>query len=231
MSLYVSYLDILGKIFTSPISFNLVKSLNETIYMVLVSSFFAVLFGLPLGIVLRNTRSDGISPARRLNLILGYVVNITRSFPFLILIILLLPLSASLTGSYIGSSTAILPLVVAAVPFIARLFESALLEVDAGLIEAAKALGASKFSITKMMLAECLPSLVNALTITSISLVGYSAMAGVVGGGGLGDLAIRIGYQSYEPVVLAYSVAIIVVLVQAIQLSGDAIANKIRKQR
>lgn len=231
MNLYVKYLEILSNTFTDPTAYNLVKSLNETIYMVVASAFFAVVFGLPLGVLLRNTRSDGITPHPKLNKALGTVVNITRSFPFLILIILLLPLSATITGQYIGSTTAIIPLIIAAVPFIARLFEGAMLEVDSGLIEASLAMGASKKEITMMMLAECLPALINAVTITSISLVGYSAMAGVVGGGGLGDLAIRIGYQSYEPLVLAYSVGIIIVLVQAIQLSGDAISNKIRNQR
>lgn len=231
MDLYIKYLDFLGSIFTTPTAFNLVKSLNETIYMVAVSAFFAVLFGLPLGVLLRNTRDDGISPSPKINKIIGTIVNIARSFPFLILIILLLPLSAMITGAYIGSTTAILPLVVAAVPFIARLFEGAMLEVDKGLIEAANSMGASKFEITKMILAECLPALINAITITSISLVGYSAMAGVVGGGGLGDLAIRIGYQSYEPLILSYSVAIIIVLVGIIQISGDAISKKIRQQR
>lgn len=231
MSLYLSYLDLLSNLFENPILFNIVKSLNETIYMTAVSTFFAVIFGLPLGVLLRNTRNDGISPAPKLNKILGYVVNVTRSFPFLILIILLLPLSASITGEYIGSTTAIIPLVVAAVPFIARLFESALLQVDSGLVEAARALGASNLSITKALLAECLPALINAITITSISVLGYSAMAGVVGGGGLGDLAIRIGYQSYEPEILTYCVIIIIVLVQLIQFSGDMLANKIRKNR
>lgn len=123
MSLYVKYLDFLSQTFTDPTAYNLVKSLNETIYMVAVSAFFAVIFGLPLGVLLRNTRSDGISPNPKLNKILGAVVNVTRSFPFLILIILLLPLSAAITGEYIGSTTAIIPLIIAAVPFIARLLK------------------------------------------------------------------------------------------------------------
>ncbi|PAF52184.1 methionine ABC transporter permease [Helicobacter sp. 13S00477-4] len=212
--------------------FNMIyNSTFETLYMVFFSCIFAVIFGLPLGIFLQITQKDGIAPMPLVNKILGGVVNTARSFPFIILIILLLPLSRFMIGTSIGSTAAIIPLSISAIPFVARLFEAALAEVPKGLIEAAQSIGANKFIIVKMMVSESLPSLVNALTITTISLIGYSAMAGAVGAGGLGDLAIRIGYQTYRPDILFYSVITIIILVQIIQSIGDLIAKRLRKYK
>lgn len=209
----------------------LIESTIDTLIMVFFSSFFAVLFGLPLGVFLFITQKDSIMPMPTINKVLGIVVNITRSFPFIILIVLLLPLSRLLIGTSIGVSAAIISLSVAAIPFIARLFEGALSEIDKGLIEATTSLGASKFTLIKMILIETLPSLINAFVIAVISIIGYSAMAGAVGAGGLGDLAIRVGYQSNQPDVMLYTVLIIIIMVQIIQTIGDSIVNYLRKFR
>ena len=207
------------------------EHLLETLYMVSVSCTIAVLFGLPLGVFLCITKRNSIMPMPLTNKILGSVVNVVRSFPFIILIILLLPLSRLIVGTSVGSTTAIIPLSISAIPFIARLFEGALDEVDKGLIEATKSMGAKKATIVKMMIFESMPSLINAITITIISLISYSAMAGAVGAGGLGDLAIRIGYQTYRPDILLYSVLTIIVLVQMIQSIGDLIVKILRRHR
>lgn len=209
----------------------LLKSLGETIYMVGASCFIAVIFGLPLGILLCITKRGNLTPFPTLNIIIGGIVNIIRSFPFIILIIVLLPLSRLIIGTSIGSSAAIIPLSIAAIPFIARLFEGAFDEVDSGLIESTKSMGASNFTIIKMMIDESLPSLVNAITITIIGVIGYSAMAGAVGAGGMGDLAMRIGYYSYRPDILAYCVVAIILLVQIVQSIGDKIVKYLRRYR
>ncbi len=207
------------------------QHLLETLYMVGASCFLAVVFGLPLGVFLCITKKRSIMPMPITNKILGGIVNVVRSFPFIILIILLLPLSRYITGTSVGSTTAIIPLTISAIPFIARLFEGAFDEVDKGLIEATKSMGAKKITIVKMMIFESMPSLVNAITITIISLIGYSAMAGAVGAGGIGDLAIRIGYQTYRPDILMYSVITIIILVQIIQSGGDLIVKILRRHR
>lgn len=209
----------------------ILQSLLETLYMVSASCVLAVLFGLPLGVFLCITKKGGILPLPKINKMLGAVVNVVRSFPFIILIILLLPVSRFIVGTSVGSTTAIIPLTISATPFIARLFEGALDEIDKGLIEATKSMGATRFTIVLMMIKESLPSIVNAIVITSISLTGYSAMAGAVGAGGLGDLAIRIGYQTYRPDVLLYSVLTIIVLVQLIQSGGDLVTKQLRKHK
>lgn len=210
---------------------SILQALLETLYMVSVSCILAVIFGLPLGVFLCITKKNSILPMPKINKILGGIVNVVRSFPFIILIILLLPLSRFIVGTSVGSTTAIIPLTISATPFIARLFEGAFDEVDKGLIEATKSMGATKLIIVKMMIFESLPSIINAIVITIISLIGYSAMAGAVGAGGLGDLAIRIGYQTYRPDVLLYSVITIVVLVQIIQTGGDLIVKILRKYK
>lgn len=214
--------EILGIIF---------QSLLETLYMVGASCFIAVIFGLPLGILLCITKRGNLTPYPILNIIIGGVVNIIRSFPFIILIILLLPLSRLIIGTSIGSSAAIIPLSIAAIPFIARLFEGAFDEVDKGLIEATKSMGASKLTIIKMMIVESMPSLINAIIITIIGVIGYSAMAGAVGAGGIGDLAMRIGYYSYRIDILFYCVIAIIVLVQIVQSIGDLIVKILRIKR
>ncbi len=211
------FLLILRDIFSDPVAFSLAKSVCETIYMVVFSVFFACVFGLPLGVYLSAIKPSGIMANALVYRILSAIVNVVRSFPFI--------------GTSIGSTAAIIPLVIAATPFIARLFEGAFDEVDKGLIEATMSMGASRFRVVLMMISESLPSLANAITITAVSLVGFSAMAGVVGAGGLGDLAYRIGFQSFKPDVLTYAVICIIILVQCIQSSGDFIVKRLRAHR
>lgn len=203
----------------------------DTLYMVSISTLIAVIFGLPLGVLLCLTKRGRIFSCQSLNAIIGSIVNIIRSFPFIILIILLLPLSRLIVGTSIGASAAIIPLSIAAIPFIARLFEGGLDEVDKGLIEASLSLGASKLGVIKMMIAEALPSICNAVVITIIGLIGYSAMGGAVGAGGLGDTAIRLGFQGYQPDILFSTVIVIIILVQCVQGIGDSLVARLRKYR
>ncbi|GAA7669404.1 ABC transporter permease [Helicobacter pylori] len=213
------------------ISQMLIQAMLETLYMVFVASFLAVVFGLPLGVLLLVSKKGHLLNKPLLHKILDTSINMTRSFPFIILIILLLPLSRFLIGTSIGSSASIIPLAISAIPFVAKLFENSLMEVEHGKIETTLSLGASHLEVIKMMLLESLPSLVNNITITLISLIGYSAMAGALGAGGLGDLAIRIGYQSYRGDVLFYAVVVIIVLVQIIQSAGDYVVKRLRKNK
>ncbi|MGL2591228.1 methionine ABC transporter permease MetI [Helicobacter pylori] len=213
------------------ISQMLIQATLETLYMVFVASFLAVVFGLPLGVLLLVSKKGHLLNKPLLHKILDTSINMTRSFPFIILIILLLPLSRFLIGTSIGSSASIIPLAISAIPFVAKLFENSLMEVEHGKIETTLSLGASNLEVVKMMLLESLPSLVNNITITLISLIGYSAMAGALGAGGLGDLAIRIGYQSYRGDVLFYAVVVIIVLVQIIQSTGDYVVKRLRKNK
>ncbi|MUU63529.1 methionine ABC transporter permease [Helicobacter pylori] len=213
------------------ISQMLIQATLETLYMVFVASFLAVVFGLPLGVLLLVSKKGHLLNKPLLHKILDTSINMTRSFPFIILIILLLPLSRFLIGTSIGSSASIIPLAISATPFVAKLFENSLMEVEHGKIETTLSLGASHLEVIKMMLLESLPSLVNNITITLISLIGYSAMAGALGAGGLGDLAIRIGYQSYRGDVLFYAVVVIIVLVQIIQSAGDYVVKRLRKNK
>ncbi|MGL2349993.1 methionine ABC transporter permease MetI [Helicobacter pylori] len=213
------------------ISQMLIQATLETLYMVFVASFLAVVFGLPLGVLLLVSKKGHLLNKPLLHKILDTSINMTRSFPFIILIILLLPLSRFLIGTSIGSSASIIPLAISAIPFVAKLFENSLMEVEHGKIETTLSLGASHLEVIKMMLLESLPSLVNNITITLISLIGYSAMAGALGAGGLGDLAIRIGYQSYRGDVLFYAVVVIIILVQVIQSVGDYVVKRLRKNK
>ncbi|RKV15737.1 ABC transporter permease [Helicobacter pylori] len=213
------------------ISQMLIQATLETLYMVFVASFLAVVFGLPLGVLLLVSKKGHLLNKPLLHKILDTSINMTRSFPFIILIILLLPLSRFLIGTSIGSSASIIPLAISAIPFVAKLFENSLMEVEHGKIETTLSLGASHLEVIKMMLLESMPSLVNNITITLISLIGYSAMAGALGAGGLGDLAIRIGYQSYRGDVLFYAVVVIIVLVQIIQSAGDYVVKRLRKNK
>ncbi len=213
------------------ISQMLIQATLETLYMVFVASFLAVVFGLPLGVLLLVSKKGHLLNKPLLHKILDTSINMTRSFPFIILIILLLPLSRFLIGTSIGSSASIIPLAISAIPFVAKLFENSLMEVEHGKIETTLSLGASNLEVIKMMLLESLPSLVNNITITLISLIGYSAMAGALGAGGLGDLAIRIGYQSYRGDVLFYAVVVIIVLVQIIQSVGDYVVKRLREHK
>jgi len=204
----------------------------QTIYMVLTSSFFGIIIGLPLGIILYITNTNGLSPIYVVNKILGTLVNVLRSFPFIVLLIFILPLSRIIIGTSIGTTASILPLSIAAAPFIARLVENSLLEIDNGIIEAAIAMGSTNIQIiSKVLLPEALPSLVNGFTLTIINLIGCSAMAGAVGAGGLGDLAIRYGYYRFETKIMLISIVLIIILVQLVQFIGNSISNNLLKNR
>ena len=206
----------------------LLQGTLDTLYMTLVSTAIAYLIGIPLGVILVITRREGICPAPKTNAVLGTIVNIMRSVPFLILIIVLIPFTRLVAGTSIGATATIVPLIVGAAPFIARMVESSLLEVDAGVVEAAQAMGASPWQIvTKVLLKESVPSLVTGAAIALTTILGYSAMAGAVGGGGLGDLAIKYGYHRYQSDVLLLTLVILVLLVQVIQALGNAVAKRI----
>jgi len=210
----------------------LFNAFRETIYMVGIAGSLAVLFGVPLGIVLTVTAKSGLMQNLILNRALGFIVNATRSTPFIILMVAIIPLTRMIAGTSIGTTAAIVPLTLAAMPFMGRVVEGALREVDGGVVEASQAMGASPFQIvTRVLLPEALPGLVAGITLMFINLVGFSAMAGVLGGGGLGDVAIRFGHQRFQPDVMLATVAILVVLVQTIQSAGDLMARLIRKRR
>jgi D-methionine transport system permease protein len=209
----------------------LVKSLWETTYMVAISVTLAGLFGIPLGIILVTTDKGHILQNLPLNRILGAIVNAARSTPFIILMVAIIPLTRMIVGTSIGTEAAIVPLTIAATPFVARLIESALKEVHYGVIEAAQAMGASPWQIIiKVLLPEAMPGIIMGLTITIVSLIGYSAMAGAVGGGGLGDLAIRYGYQRFRVDVMIMTVVILIIQVQLVQSLGDYLARRFNKR-
>ena len=207
----------------------------ETLMMVFSSTFFSLLLGLPLGILLCITAPEsqgGIIPKPLLNTVLSRIVNILRSFPFIILMILLFPLSRIIVGTSIGTRATIVPLSIAAAPFVARIIETAIKEVDPGVIQAARAMGSTTLQIIiKVLLPEAMPSLVSGVTLTIINLIGYSAMAGAIGGGGLGDLAIRYGYQRFRPDVMLVSVIVILVLVEVIQVIGNTVSGRMMARR
>lgn len=207
-------------------------STAQTLVMVLFSTAFSLLLGFPLGVWLYVTSPAGITPKPVLYQVLSRIVNALRSFPFLILMILLFPLSRLILHTAIGTKATIVPLSIAAAPFVARIIETSLNEVDRGVIEAARAMGSTNMQIiTRVLIPEALPSLVSGITLTIINLIGYSAMAGAVGGGGLGDLAIRYGYQRFRTDVMIASVIVLLVLVEAIQLIGTLIVNRMLKKR
>lgn len=200
----------------------------QTIYMVLVSGVVGFLVGIPLGVILHITKSGGLAENARLNRILGAVVNVGRSVPFLVLMVAILPVTKMIVGTFIGTTAAIVPLTIGAIPFVARLIEGALLEVPTGLVEAAQAMGAKPLQIiTKVLLPEALPTILNSVTITLVTLVSYSAMAGTVGGGGLGDVAIRYGFYRYDLTVMIVTVVMLIILVQIIQSVGDAVVRRV----
>ena len=207
----------------------------QTLSMVFFSTLFSLLLGLPLGILLSATSSEeqgGIIPHPMLNNILGRIVNVLRSFPFIILMILLFPLSRLLIGTSIGTTATIVPLSIAAAPFVARVIETALKEVDPGVVQAARAMGSTNFQIVrKVLIPESLPSLVSGVTLTIINVIGYSAMAGAIGGGGLGDLAIRYGYQRFRGDIMFVAVVIILVFVEIVQVIGNKISAKLIARR
>ncbi|ARW83489.1 MULTISPECIES: methionine ABC transporter permease [Aeromonas] len=204
----------------------LVTALGDTLLMVFASALFGCLLGLPLGVALHVTKAGQILANPALNKLLGILVNIGRSVPFIILLVAIIPLTRLIVGTSIGTIAAIVPLTIGAVPFIARLVEGALMEVPDGLLEAAKAMGAKPLQIiTKVLLPEALPGIINSVTITLVTLVNYSAMAGAIGGGGLGDVGIRYGYQRFDPTVMLATVVILVLLVQIIQSAGERLVN------
>jgi D-methionine transport system permease protein len=205
----------------------LLEATLQTIYMVFMASVLATLVGIPLGVLLYITRKNNILSKPLLHRALAMLVNMTRSIPFIILMIAVIPFTRLLVGTSIGTNAAIVPLSLAAMPFIARVVDSALLEIQKGLIEAALAMGATPRQIIwKVLLPEAFPSIINGLTLTVVSLIGYSAMAGAVGGGGLGDLAIRYGYQRFDINVMLITIAIMIVMVQLIQFCGDTLVKK-----
>lgn len=204
----------------------------DTLVMTVVSTFFAYVLGIPLGIVLILTEPGGLHPNKAVSTIVGWIVNIGRSIPFVILMVAIIPFTRFIMGTSLGVKGAIVPLVVTAAPFAARMVEQSLQEADAGLIEAAQSFGASTGQIVwKVYLKETLPSLVRGVAITFVTLFGYSAMAGTVGAGGLGDIAIRYGYQRFMPDVMAVAVLLCIILVIIFQTLGDVIARRIDKRR
>jgi len=209
----------------------LVEALCQTLYMVAAAGLIGTALGLPLGVFLATSGRGELFEAVALNRVLGLIVNATRSTPFIILVVAIIPFTRLVAGTSIGTTAAIVPLTVAATPFIARIIEAAIREVDAGLIEASRAMGATPLQIVrKVLLPEALPAIVLGLTLTAVSLIGYSAMVGAVGGGGLGDLGIRFGYQRFMPEVMAAVVIVLIALVQAVQSLGDWIARRVNKR-
>ena len=209
----------------------LAEALGETLYMVAVSACIATIIGVPLGVILLTTGRGHILENMTVNRVLGAIANATRSTPFIILMVAIIPVTRIIAGTSIGTNAAIVPLAIAAIPFVGRVVEASLREVDYGLIEAAQAMGASPFQIIRrVLLPEAMPSIVLGLTLTVISLIGYSAMAGAIGGGGLGDLAIRFGYQRFRVDVMIATVVILIALVQAVQSTGDILSRRLNKR-
>lgn len=207
------------------------KGIGETLLMVVVSTVFGYVFGLPLGIALTVSDKNGIKPNSVVYRVLDFIVNVGRSIPFIILLILIIPFTKLLVGKSYGTFATIVPLTVSAIPFIGRMVESSLKEVDHGVIEAAQSMGASTFTIiTKVLIGESRISLITGATIATGTIIGYSAMAGTVGGGGLGDIAIRYGYYRYEPQIMIVTVVIIIVIVQLFQLFGNTLARKLDRR-
>ena len=219
----------------------ILKGIQETLYMTLLSTLMGYVIGLPMGVLLAVSDKDGLKPNRVLYRILDVIANIdiqavlddiVRSIPFLILLILLIPFTRMIVGKSYGSTATVVPLVIAAGPFIARMVESSLKEVDEGVIEAARSMGASNLRIiVKVLLVEARTSLINGATIAVGTILGYSAMAGTIGGGGLGDIAIRYGYHRYQADIMIVTVVLLVILVQIFQMVGTTLANRLDKRR
>lgn len=210
----------------------IIAGIGETLYMTLVSTFFGYVFGLPLGVALAVTDKGGIKPNAVIYKLLDFISNIVRSVPFLILLIVLIPFTRMIVGKSYGSTATIVPLVVAATPFIGRMVESSLKEVDGGVIEAAQSMGAGNFTIIfRVLLVEARTSILVGATIAVGTILGYSAMAGTVGGGGLGDIAIRYGYHRYQADIMIVTVILLIVLVQIFQTIGMFISNKLDRRK
>ncbi|WP_294169552.1 methionine ABC transporter permease [uncultured Clostridium sp.] len=206
----------------------LIEGFNKTIIMVFFSTLFSVILGFIPAIILIVTAPKGLKPNKTVFNTLDTIINILRGFPFIILMVAIMPLTKLIVGKSIGTTAAIVPLTIAAAPFVARIIESALKEVDPGVVEAAKSFGASNTQIIfKVILKEAVPSIISGLTLTIISIIGYSAMAGTVGAGGLGDLAVRYGYQRYQTDVMIVTVIILVIIVQVLQSLGNYLYKKL----
>ena len=209
----------------------LMEGAGETLYMTFVSALFAYVLGLPLGVSLIITDKNGLKPMKALNTVLGWIVNIGRSIPFVILMLAIAPFTRLIVGKAFGTTATIVPLVVAAAPFVARMVEQSLNEIDHGVVEAARTMGASTFQIVwKVLLPESVPSLIRGVAVTVITLVGYSAMAGALGGGGLGDIAVRYGMHRYQYDVMMLTLVLIIIIVQVIQVFFDIVAKRIDKR-
>ena len=210
----------------------LLNATGETLYMVLLAGLFTLLIGLPLGVLLFISRRDGLFPLPRLNRGLGAVINLGRSLPFVVMLIALIPLTRLIVGTTLGSTAAVVPITIGAFPFFARIVETALDEVDKGRIEAIVAMGGDiRHVILKVLLPEALPALVAGVTLTLVMLIGFSSMAGVIGGGGLGDLAIRYGYQRFNNEIMVVTVVVLVLLVQGVQSLGDRCVRSLAHRR
>ena len=207
----------------------IIQALGQTIYMVFFSTLFSSVLGFILGIILTVTSPNGLKPNKVIFKFLDVIINILRSFPFIILIVFIIPLTRAIVGTSIGETAAIVPLTIASAPFVARIIESSLKEVDTGVIEAAKSFGASNIQIIfRVMLKEAVPSIIWGLTLTIISIIGYSAMAGCTGAGGLGKVAISYGYQRYQTPVMIVTVIILIVMVQGLQSLGNYLYKRLR---
>ena len=206
----------------------MIQAVGQTVYMVFFSTLFASILGFILGIVVTVTSPKGLKPNKIIYNVLDLIINVLRSFPFIILIVFIIPLTRAIVGIPIGEAAAIVPLTIAAAPFVARIIESSLKEVDSGVIEAAKSFGASNTQIIfKVMLKEAVPSIISGLTLTIINIIGYSAMAGSVGAGGLGKVAISYGYQRYQTDVMIVTVIILIIMVQGLQSLGNYLYKKL----
>lgn len=216
----------------NPVVMLVLQSTLETLSMTFFSTFFALLTGFPLGVLLNITNKYGITPKPVFNLVLSRIIDVLRSFPFVILMIVLLPFTRFVLGTAIGTTATIIPLSIAAMPFVARLTETSISEVDPGMIQAARAMGSTNWQIIyKVLIPEALPSVVSGITLTIITLISYSAMAGTLGGGGLGDLAIRYGYQRFRTGIMIAAVIVIIVMVALIQFAGTKLSNKMMSKR
>ena len=206
----------------------LLEAFGQTLVMVVPSTIFSVIFGFIIAIVLVVTDSNGLRSNKAIYKCIDAIVNVLRGFPFVILMVAIIPFTRAIMGTSLGEKAAIVPLTIAAAPFVARIFESALKEVDPGVVEAAKSFGASNTQIIfKVMLKEAVPSIISGLTLTVISIIGYSAMAGTVGAGGLGDLAVRYGYQRYQTDIMIVTVIILIIIVQVLQSLGNYLYKKL----
>ncbi|MEN4770662.1 methionine ABC transporter permease [Duffyella gerundensis] len=210
----------------------LLNATGETLYMVALAALFTLLIGLPVGVLLFITRADGIWPQRAIAQPLNLLVNIGRALPFIILLIALIPFTRLLIGTTLGSTAAVVPITLGAFPFFARIVENALAEVDRGRIEAVIAMGGTQWHlVSRVLLPEALPALIGGMTLTLVMLIGFSAMAGVIGGGGLGDLAIRYGYQRFNNTMMIATVIVLLLLVWAVQKLGDCVVHRLAHRR